>query len=73
MSDVRVGVLTPEQEEQLDAIIKLDGIAEMLDLTAIKLVDNQGIERLKSKLPEEYHGIVYEIVDAIFMALPKAK
>jgi hypothetical protein len=73
MSKVRKGVLTPQQEEQLDSLIKLDGIMEALDGPAIKLADNKGIEALKSKIPEDYLPVVYEIVDAIFLALPTVK
>jgi hypothetical protein len=65
----RKGVLTPNQEKGLDELIVLDGIKERLDGMAIQLADNQVVEMLKSKIPEEYLGIVYEIVDEIFASL----
>ncbi len=65
----RKGVLTPNQEKGLDELIVLDGIKERLDGIAIQLADNQVVEMLKSKIPEEYLGIVYEIVDEIFASL----
>ena len=73
MSEDRKGFLTPVQEEQIDELIDLNGIAETLDGPAIRLADNQGLERLKAQLDEKYPGakeIVYEIIDAIFKALP---
>lgn len=66
----RKGILTPEQEKTLDRVIVFNNkIAEAADGTAIKLIDNQGLERLKNKLNEKYPEalpIVYEIVDVLF-------
>jgi len=73
MSEERKGILTPEQEQQLDDLLDLNGVYEMLDGPAIRLADNQGIELLKQKLPEEYLPILYEIVDELFKALPTKK
>lgn len=69
----RKGVMTPEQEQQLDDIIELKGIMETFDGPAIKIIDNQVIERLKAKIPAEYHDDLYGIVDVIFGALPTKK
>lgn len=66
--ETRKGVLTESQEQGADDLIKLDGIAERLDGPAIRLVDNQVIERLKNKIPEEYLEDVYGIVDELFKA-----
>lgn len=74
MEDTRKGFLTPEQEKQVDDLVKLNGVAESLDGPAISLMDNQGLQRLKPALLEKYPDalpVVYEIVDAIFDALPK--
>ena len=64
----RKGVLTPNQEKGLDELIKLDGIKEKLDGPAIKLIDNQIVERAKKKIPEEYLEEVYTIVDELLKA-----
>ena len=69
----RKGVMTPEQETQLDDICVFKGILEAFDGAAIKIIDNQIIERLKSKIPAEYHDDIYGIVDVIFGALPTKK
>lgn len=77
MADERKGFLTPEQEKQLDELIKLEGIAEALDGPAISLVDNQGLERLKKQLVdrfgEEALAITYQIIDTLLAALPQKK
>lgn len=65
----RKGFLTPEQEQKLDELIELKGIAEAADGIMIKLADNQGLERLKAKIPTEYLPVVYEVVDEIFNSL----
>ena len=65
----RKGVLTKEQEEILDKLIKNSGIVEALDGVAIKMIDNIAIEKAKAKIPAEYLPTVYEIVDQIFIAL----
>lgn len=64
----RKGVLTPNQEKGADELIKLDGIKEKLDGPALRLLDNQVIERAKNMIPEMYHEEIYEIVDELFMA-----
>lgn len=69
----RKGFLTPDQEKQLDDLIDLSGIAETFDGPAIRLADNQGLERLKVKLDEETTQIVYDVVDEIFSMLPSKK
>jgi hypothetical protein len=74
MEDTRKGFLTPEQEKQVDDLVKLQGLAEAMDGPAITLVDNQGFERLKASIIAKYPEalpVVYEVVDAIFDALPK--
>lgn len=74
MEDTRKGFLTPEQEKQIDDLIELKGIAEGIDGPVISLSDNQGLERIKPQILEKYPDvlpIIYEVVDAIFDALPK--
>ncbi len=71
--DERSGVLTKDQEVQLDNLIELEGLFETFDGPAIKLIDNQVIERLKVKIPKKYHEDIYGIVDIIFDSLPKKK
>jgi hypothetical protein len=74
MEGTRKGFLTSEQEKQVDDLVELNGIAEALDGPAITLADNQGLERLKAGIIEKYPEILptmYEVVDAIFAALPK--
>lgn len=65
----RKGFLTPEQEKILDELVELKGIAEAVDGPAIRLLDNSGLERIKSKIPEQYLPVVYEVVDELFKAL----
>ena len=65
----RKGVLTKEQEEIVDKLIKNSKIIEPLDGVAIRMIDNIAIEKLKAKVPVEYLPIVYEIIDEIFVAL----
>lgn len=67
--EARKGFLTPEQEKILDDLIELGGLYEALDGPAIKLVDNNVLEKLKVKIPDEYLPVVYEIVDELFKAL----
>lgn len=72
--DTRKGFLTPEQEKQADYLMKLKGVAESLDGPVISITDNQGLERLKPAILEKYPEalpIIYEVVDALFAALPK--
>ena len=64
----RKGILTPNQEKGVDELIVLDGFQERLDGLAIKIVDNQVIERLKKKIPEEYMEDVYAMVDELLGA-----
>jgi len=65
----RKGFLTPNQEKGLDDKIELKGVAEAADGVAIRLVDNQGLERLKEKIPADVLPIVYQVIDEIFAAL----
>lgn len=65
----RKGFFTPEQEKMLDDLYDGKGIIEALDGMAIRLVDNQGLERLKSKIPENVLPIVYQIIDEICAAI----
>ena len=69
----RKGFLTPEQEDLLDDLLVLNNkIAESLDGIGIKLIDNQLLEALKTKLVEKYPDslpLVYEIVDALLSGL----
>lgn len=62
----RKGFLTPEQEQKLDELIEMKGIYERLDGTAIKLVDNMILEKLKAKIPTDVLPVVYDVVDEIF-------
>lgn len=65
----RKGFFTPNQEKGIDELIELKGIAEKLDGLAIKLADNKGLEKLKSKVPGEYLPVIYEVVDEVLLAL----
>jgi len=65
----RKGFLTPNQEKGLDDKIELKGVAEAADGVAIRLVDNQCLERLKEKIPADVLPIVYQVIDEIFAAL----
>jgi hypothetical protein len=69
MAEERKGLWTPKQEKGIDGLLELKGIAEALDGAAIKVLDNQIIDRLLEKIPKEYLGIVYEINDEILLAL----
>lgn len=72
----RKGFLTPEQEEKIDRLIKLSKFGEAFDGIAIRLADNQGLERLKSKITEKYPDIlpeIYEVIDTIIEAIPEKK
>ena len=72
MSD-RKGFLTPEQEQKIDELVVLSGIAEAFDGLAIRLADNMGLELLKKKIPAEYLPVVYEVIDQIFEAIPEGE
>ena len=69
----RKGILTPEQEKILDKVLVLNNkAAEALDGTAISLIDNQLIERLKIKLIDIHPDaleITYQMVDLIFAGI----
>ena len=65
----RKGFLTPEQEKLLDDLYKGSGLKERLDGPAIKLTDNIILEKIEAKIPQEYHQVIYEIVDRILNAL----
>lgn len=69
----RKGILTPEQEETLEKVLKFNSkLAEVIDGPAIKLIDNQGIERVKAKLLEnhpEAEESLYEIVDMLMAGI----
>lgn len=65
----RKGFLTPDQEKKLDELIELKGIYETMDGTAIKLLDNMGLDKLKEKIPADVLPVVYEIIDEIFDSL----
>jgi len=69
MEDTRKGFLTPEQEQKLDELIEVKGIYERFDGTAIKLADNQILEKLKAKIPADVLPVVYEVIDEIFNSL----
>lgn len=74
MSDTRKGFLTDEEQEQADFLWKNSGLLESVDGVAISIADNQGLERLKPQILAKYPDalpLIYEIVDAIFAALPK--
>jgi hypothetical protein len=77
MEDTRKGFLTPAQEQQLDDVITGSKLVEALDGPAIKIADNQGLERLKPAMVEKFGPevleMVYEVVDTIFEALPNKK
>ena len=71
--DERKGFLTDEQENVLDDLIQLKGIAEMADGPAISLADNKGLESFKTKLVDKWGESVlediYAVVDLIFIPL----
>lgn len=69
MENTRKGFLTPEQEQKLDELIEVKGIYERFDGTAIKLADNQILEKLKAKIPADVLPVVYEVIDEIFKNL----
>jgi hypothetical protein len=77
MEDTRKGFLTPEQEQKIDDLKEFSNrFAESLDGPAIRLADNQGLERLKPIINEKWPDVlpyIYEIVDGIMAALPETK
>jgi len=73
MADDRKGFLTPEQEQKIDGLIQLSGIAETFDGMAIRLADNIGLEALKVKIPEDVLPVVLDIIDQIMAAIPEAE
>lgn len=65
----RKGFFTPEQEQKLDEIVKLNGFYEAMDGPAIKLVDNVLLDKIKEKLEKNSPGLlttVYAVIDEIF-------
>lgn len=67
--DERKGFFTSEQEVKLDEFIKLEGIYEAMDGTAIKLTDNVVLDKLKDKLAEknpELVDTIIAIIDEVF-------
>jgi len=58
----RKGFFTKEQEEKLDAFIKLEGIYEAMDGPAIRLVDNVVFEKMKAKLKQKNPEIVNTVI-----------
>lgn len=76
MEDTRKGFLTPEQEQQVADLIHETGVIEALKGPAIKLIDNQGLERLKPAIIAKYPDalpMIYEVIDTIMAALPTKK
>jgi uncharacterized NAD-dependent epimerase/dehydratase family protein len=75
MEDTRKGFLTAEQEEQgsieLAKLISHEKIVKI----CVKLIDNQGLERLKAKLIEKFGEdclpAIYDFVDGAFELLPE--
>jgi hypothetical protein len=69
----RKGFLTPEEEEKLHKILKLKGIVGVIDGPVIKLLDNLGLEKLKSSLGEHQDILptIYLVIDEIFAAIPE--
>lgn len=65
----RKGFFTPNQEKMLDDLYEGKGIVEALDGMAIRLVDNQGLERLKKQIPEDVLPVIYEVIDEICAAI----
>jgi hypothetical protein len=66
----RNGAFTEAQEKQLERLIKIDNqLGEAIDGSVIKLIDNQGIDRLLDKFSEENKQVVYEIIDLIMDGL----
>lgn len=71
--DDRLGFLTPDQQKKTDTYIKLKGIWEAIDGTAIKMIDDRGLQLLKEKFLSDKPDVlqlVYEVIDAIFTILP---
>ena len=65
----RRGLFTPDQEQTWDKLLKWKNPAvELIDGTAIKIIDNQGLERAKQtfldKFPQAEEAL-YEIVDTL--------
>ncbi len=69
----RKGFLTPNQEKGIDELIELDGVAEAMAGIAIKIADNQVLERMKAKIPTEVLPAVYEVIDEILAAFGVSK
>lgn len=69
MAETREGLMTTEQEKQLDDLIKT-GRLELVDGMAIRIVDNKVLNPLLDRLEKKFPGLkeeyVFPIVDAIF-------
>ena len=65
----RKGFLTPPQQEIIDKLYKAKGLMEAADGVIIRLADDVGLEKIKTKIPAEYLPFVYEVVDTLFEAL----
>ena len=65
----RKGFLTPEQEQMIDSWVFEGGVADAIDGIALQLLDNQGLEKLKEKVPEDVLPHVYEVIDELLPAL----
>ncbi len=72
MSD-RKGGLTNEQEKLVANHLKDEGIGGVLARAAVKLVDNQVVDRLLDKLDPELREDIYEMIDAIFEEVEDSK
>lgn len=66
MNTERKGLLTKEQEKQLDDVIKLEGFLELVDLTLIKSIDNILIARFTEKMDDATLTLLHLGVDEIF-------
>lgn len=76
MADTREGFMLPKHEEKLDRLIKFKNpIAESLDGPAIRLADNQGLQRLKpqiiKQLGEGALPLFYQVIDTIMEEIPE--
>lgn len=69
----RKGFFTEEQEQQLDELLELKGIAEAFDGPMIKAADNKGLQKLKDKLSADKLPAIYEFVDEMMKALSEFK
>ena len=68
----RKGFFTPEQETKLDDFIKLEGLYEAMDGTAIKLTDNILLQKVKEALAKKNPELVVTVeavIDEVFASL----